>query len=545
MNSFNQMLKNGYTKCRLQFLTSKSPASKGERIVAFLIFTIFATAFSNFQLVTAWFHHLDAAFMMEVLSSIRETGVPTTYLGPSFIDAVGTFSFNAETLCKADLIPSGRGLSVLDSHSYFILYPLAALTWLFPPHAILAVANGLGFVAIIYILYWILRRQGVSTIGAVAFCLLVMAHPAWSQASLGDFYADRFFMLLGLLYVALLYDALIRQGKLGRGYLLLVLAVGLLAASTTERGAIMIAMFTIATLVLYRKSIADKKLKIVLAIFSAGLFLGVVVYVKLVHVHHEGTGSLSALIQGIPRFLDQIQVPEYAAKVKEYLVINVLLFGMFSIFNWRLALIAFAVLLPNLLTTIGGAEKNGWATHYHSMYFPFLVFSTALGVGRLWNLLNAAKYRLALVFVLLGLIPAISGYSESYGARHGAMTRMIGFYIKGEDSYERNLSSQLHQVYEAVPEGVKVATSEGFVPTLYRNRTIYYYPVGIDLADYVVLTRVVRPDGSHYFAGAVSYIGESQEADECLTKRLRENGFNVDSPDLLVGDMAVLARKNK
>lgn len=129
----NQILKSACSRHCPQLLASECPVSNWERIVAFLIFAIFAAAFSNFQLVTAWFHHLDAAFLMETLASIKETGVPTTYLGPSFIDAASTFTFNAETLCKADLIPSGRGLSVFDSHAYFILYPLAALTWLFPP----------------------------------------------------------------------------------------------------------------------------------------------------------------------------------------------------------------------------------------------------------------------------------------------------------------------------------------------------------------------------------------------------------------------------
>jgi hypothetical protein len=529
-----------------QLFASGSSISNRERIVVFLFFAIFAAAFCNFQLVTALFHHLDAAFLMETLASIKKTGIPTTYLGPSFSDAFSTFTFNAETLCQADLIPSWRGLSVLDTHAYYILYPLAALTWLFPPHVILAVFNGLGFVSIIFILYWAIRRQGVPILGAIAFCLLVIAHPAWAHASLGDFYADRFFIPLGLLYVSLLYEAIIRQSNIGQNYLLLTLGIGLLAASTTERGAIMIALFTVVSLVLYRKRIAGRRTKIILTVFSIALLAYVFLYVKLLYVHNPVVPSLSShLQQGIPLFFEQIQAPAYAAKVEEFIVINVLLFGIFALFDWRLALIALAALLPNLLTTIGGAEKTGWATHYHSMYFPFLVFASAIGFSKLWGSLGATKYRLILIGLLLALMPAISSYSTGYGGQAGSVKRLYDFYVKGSQSYEKFMYSQAQQIVAAVPAGAKVTTPEWGMPILYLSRTIYYYPVGIDSADYAVLTRVSQPDGSFYYAGAVSYIGESQKIDICLTERLRKAGFNVDQPKLLLGNTVVLQRSIK
>lgn len=544
MSNPNRPLKNFFFIRGLQIFAPSPLVSRQERVIVFLIFAIFAVAFCTFQTTTAWFHHLDTAFLMETLTSIKETGVPTTYLGPSFIDAANTFFSNAEVLCRAELVASGRGLSVLDSHAYLVLYPLAAFTWLFPPHIILSVVNGLSFVLVVFILYWVIRRQSVPALGPVAFCLLVMAHPAWSHASLGDFYADRFFMPLGLLYISLLYDAMTRQSNISPKYLSLILVVGLLASSTTERAAIMIALVTIACLVLYRNNVASRNTKIILVIFSVTLLAYVFLYLKLLYVHYDGTGnSLGSLLQGLPLFFEQIQAPAYAAKTWEFIVINVLLFGIFALFDWRLALIAFAAMLPNILTTIGGAEKTGWGTHYHSMYFPFLAFASAMGYSRLWNLLGAVKYRVAQVGLALALIPLISNYSPGYGDQNGAVKRVYAFYAKGEKSYEKYMAGQMEQIAAAIPAGSKVTTSEGFVPILYHNRTIYYYPVGLDKADYAVLTRVGQPDGFFYYAGAVSYIGQSQKADICLTQRLRKVGFNVEQPRLLVGDMVVLERK--
>lgn len=544
MRQLSQLLQIVNHRYLAQLLAAKSPIAKREWVVALLIFVIFTVAFCKFQLVTAWLHHLDSAFLMETLESIKNTGIPISYVEISFVDVASTFSINAESLCKSELMPSGRGMSILDIHAYYILYPLAAFTWLFPPHVILAVINGFGFASVIFILYWVIRRQGVPILGAIAFCFLVMAHPAWSHAALGDFYADRFFMPLGLLYVFLLHDAVTRLNNISRKYLLLTLAVGLLAASTTERGAIMIALFTIASLVLYKKNIADRGEKIVLAIFAIALLGYVFLYFKLRYVNHAGNGSLVTILQGIPHFIEQYQDPTYAAKAREFIVINVLLFGIFALFDWRLALIAIAALLPNLLTTIGGAEKTGWATHYHSMYFPFVAFAAAIGYCKLWELLGDAKYRLMLVVLLLALIPAISNYSIGYGSELGAVKRLNHFYAQGAQSYEKQMAAQLKQIAAAIPAGAKVTTTERFVPTLYRDRTIYYYPVGIDVADYAVLTKVIQPDGSFYYAGAISYIaGESKKVDMCLTDRLKRAGYDLAQPRLLIGDLVVLERR--
>ncbi len=82
------------------------------------------------------------------------------------------------------------------------------------------------------------------------------------------------------------------------------------------------------------------------------------------------------------------------------------------------------------------------------------------------------------------------------------------------------------------------------MPALYRDRTIYYYPIGIDVADYVVLTRANQVDGSFYYTGAASYLpGETQKVDFCLNDRLKKAGYNLEKPRFLLGSMAVLERK--
>ena len=50
--------------------------------------------------------------------------------------------------------------------------------------------------------------------------------------------------------------------------------------------------------------------------------------------------------------------------------------GIFAFFaGIRVAIIAMACLVPNVIITVGGAEFTGWTTHYHAMYFPILIFT--------------------------------------------------------------------------------------------------------------------------------------------------------------------------
>jgi hypothetical protein len=67
-------------------------------------------------------------------------------------------------------------------------------------------------------------------------------------------------------------------------------------------------------------------------------------------------------------------------------------FLFLSIFNIRFFLIALSSLLPNLFISIGGAEKTGLTTHYHSFYIPFLISGAVFGFIKLKEILAEKWY---------------------------------------------------------------------------------------------------------------------------------------------------------
>ena len=96
----------------------------------------------------------------------------------------------------------------------------------------------------------------------------------------------------------------------------------------------------------------------------------------------------------------------------------------------------------------------------------------------------------------------------------------------------------------AVPLGAKVTTLEVFMPKLRNINSIYFYPLGIDVADYAILIRAAREDGPSYYTGAVSYlVGEAQKVDVCLNDRLKKAGYNLEQPWFSIDSLVVLERK--
>src|SRR5439155_10104485 len=108
----------------------------------------------------------------------------------------------------------------------------------------------------------------------------------------------------------------------------------------------------------------------------------VFIYMRFVQHNPDNVSFSSASLN----FISIISMNGEAARaIYKFLFINVLLLVPFGIFAKRWAFIALCSLIPNLIGSIGGAEKLGWTTHYHSYYFPFLIIALIVGASALFK----------------------------------------------------------------------------------------------------------------------------------------------------------------
>jgi hypothetical protein len=191
--------------------------------------------------------------------------------------------------------------------------------------------------------------------------------------------------------------------------------------------------------------------------------------------------------------------------------------------------------LGNLMFSLGGdAEKTVWVTHYHSYYFPLLVFATLLGFRTLW-LRSSSIARVAIslagvsIAVALALVPGAGPITLSLSNFHTtAWFQTYELLTQGKASSWRYYADIKTDVAARIPQGSIVMTNEDMMVALAGGRKITYFPLGMEQADYAVLQMAKAADGKEYFV-PVTATGEVEKLGLCLTDRMRREGWDVDN----------------
>lgn len=493
-----------------------------ELLIVALIAGIFSFLFYNATRVNYYVLQLDSAYLLELVDNTFQGGIPATYLGKSVVAVNPTFSAPPERVCSATFdADNGPPLNNFERHSYLIVYLLAGFRFVFTSAQVVGLFQVLAFPGLLLAVYLVARREGMGPGQAAAVVLLTAAHPAWSYAAYGQFYADKYFMLPGFLASYLVY----RRLAWGDKHAVLLVILWLLAASTSERPAIMLGVFGLGALVLWRGGRNWRRPDTVvtalalLTLVYAGVYMGW--QNKNADYASFGSGALAWLSRRA----------YLAPALWKFLLINLALFWVLSIPAWRTALLAMGALLPNVVGDIGGAEKLGWTTHYHAVYFPFLVLAVLLGHMRIcaWPggrmLSAAAPCLLALVLLCLNpfTLPRHLDLSVR-SVREAALLKTVEFNSRSGAAAGAAATSEWYRLLAAsVPAGSVVTTAEGGMPALYGSgRRLYYYPEGLDAAEYAVLPYAVGAGGARQYLGAVSYLGPEAAGavNKCLSTRV-------------------------
>jgi uncharacterized membrane protein len=506
----------------------------------------------------------DTAALVYMTEATGRSGVPYNQISITNLDANAVEPLDASEVCNASLSPGPESypngsFSHLEYHAYYFVYALAPLTWLLPSELVIGGTQALAMAMTILLVYVILRQERVG-IGATAlFCAFVAAYPVFNEALPGsiDLYMDRYFPPLALLYLAIAWYGLLAPSRPWVRFWPAMIPVGILAASTNDRSILYIIGATLFILaMLWRRALGPQwRAAVALLCFSLALAVAFFAYMTYVHtsdVHTisdfavRGTELAARLTSSTPFRFDQT----YSELSLKFVLLNIVLFGLWALWRWKLMLLAIAAMLPNIVTTIGGAEKIQFGFHYHAQYLPFIVFAATLGFAVAWRSLPGLHTRvfpLVLAVLAVGMVtfdPYQPGLSFSAdGAGQSGWFNVAGFYFNHSDSdvvWRRSIAKELDAI---VPKGVWVTGIQASAGFLYPGRHWFFYPMAIDSADYAVLPVVTAPDGSTYFGGAETYLAPPEDVvlNQCLTQRLVRDGYDVGHPQI-VGPLAVLHR---
>lgn len=521
-----------------------------EAWIASVVFLIATALMAAFYFETSALKHLDSVFVFESVESIAGGGSPVSRTVSTWPEALRLFSVPAAEVCTAPLTPANTSYNVFDNHAYLALFPLGLISAALGAEVTLAIANALAHLLLLFLPYVFLRRVGTRWPAAVAFSACVALYTGWSFSAGGDYYLDRLFMpfALGAVYLG---RRLFIDGSQQPRILVSFLLCALAAAACTERAALMMTGLLAFYVVLQpRPARVSHRTTAVVSVAALLLIIYVFAYFKWIFVGIEGGGDIvSSAVANLHAPLQRLNDPKWAA----FCMVNapLVVFALFA--GWRNVILLVGSMLPNFLVSIGGAEISGWATHYHAMYIPFLVFAASVGYARIASWLpRIGQYALALTALIatFGWVAMLDPATGSFGKpgmtaiKQGIVGRLYVYYIKPAESYDRTAAAATRSLGAIVPKGARVSAIEGAMPALYRGRHVSYYPLGMNEADYVVISGSVNDGALTGLAGAVSYLGpaEAEALNRCLAERLTRSGFQLAGAVPSVG-LVVLRRR--
>jgi hypothetical protein len=248
--------------------------------------------------------------------------------------------------------------------------------------------------------------------------------------------------------------------------------------------------------------------------------------------------------------IEKVLSPNHEMKV--FLLLNFVVVGVFACRAWRFYLLGAGLLLPNLMGSIGGAEKTGFSTHYHSMYFPLMAMAIAMGVAKWARTSRGFAFVVPMLLacgVLLNCGMWKPGAELSWKKKYVETNPLFQIWRDLVSSYDGPLAlrrQQLNALNQAIPRGSRVTTPEMFMPALFDGHEVHLYPVGMRDSDYIVYQASPQSDGTIGLFAAFSHLGkadrEAQEA--CLKERARAFGFDLDNPTF-VGEAAIVRKVQK
>ena len=542
--------------------------SGGRRTEILIVGAVFLALWSlvAYFLWSDIYRHSDTAALVYMTEATGRYGVPYNQISISDYDAGDVKPLEASAACAAPLVPGPESypngnFSHFEYHAYYFVYVLAPLTWLMPTDLVIAGTQSFAMVAILLLVYVILRQERVGIAAAGLFCAFVATYPVWNEAwpSTIDLYMDRYFPPLALVYLAMTYYGVVVPRPGWSRFWPLAVPVGILAASTNDRSMLYVVAANIGMLFLLgrRALTTQRRAAIALVALSIALLVAFVAYMNWVHTSQLNTipGFAGRIADLVGLFASQTQFrfdQTYAELSLKFLVLNLLLFGMWGFWRWKLMLIALAAALPNILTTIGGAEKIQFGFHYHAQYLPFIILAAALGFARVWRSAAGALVRVGISLALVVMAAAMMTFDPYQpgwvfsGDRipESGLASLSKFYFDHSNSdvvWRRAIARELDQ---AVPKGVAVTSPPSFAGVLYPGRHWFYYPIAMESTEYAVVPLNAAPDGTLYFGGAESYLGQDSERqlNQCLSQRLARDGYNVANPQIIGNYVAVLHR---
>ncbi|MBY0461642.1 MAG: hypothetical protein K2Q34_00465 [Alphaproteobacteria bacterium] len=471
-----------YTLKKLKYKNISSIILFAGGCIIFLVLIVFLSIGKEARLHE---YYSDTAAHIECINNLR-TGRGAVSHVFSEIENYISHRYGSKSLCDLTRIkleqPTAYEKDFFKYHAEYIQILFAILSNFISAAFLFYLSNIACFFGLLAVVVNIILKNTDSKIAPFLFLPFIILNPNWLGGLEGQWYPERLFVLFGIL---LCYACYIKR----KSHLFLAFLV-LFNLTINERSALVSGL-----ILLFIPWVSEKEnsLKYNLFINTAGIFLVAYFYAQKNLVLSNCYYSEDCFL---PKSIHELSV-RFSEKTffndSITLIVNNLPLLVFSLAVPELAFFSYLIFCLNLIGNVGGAEKIGWGTHYHSYYFPVLIFSAVIGFSKIYNkcIIDSSVFKLKKItfYSILILMLVFSVFSLSSECKKG---RLQGFFYLGslsKSSYYKILYGKDNIIKKDIqnlfPKHTAVSTTDAGMALLYDKVDVSMFPISIDKADYI------------------------------------------------------------
>lgn len=473
--------------------------------IIFLLFILFLFV-KNFLYLKLFFysHSGDSALFVDVL--FRVANFNSFNASSIFSSAYYYFEYltkQPEVFCSPDYLKNTKIFNMYKaSHLYFHTWILSIpIRFGFDAIKLSSLYISLCYFYSLILILYILYKKKIHFIIYILFSILLFA--SWKpvvDSFYGQLYFDKFFIPFMITFIFTHQNLIFEKHKFKTLYILTFFMFII-----HERSALMLAGYLLSNECICKfldyKNYRINKRYVYISLAGLLYFLFYVKYYQ--ESYYSGNYDLQNAVYYFNEYLKFNSRTFYLTN--KILLICLPLF-LLSIFSFKFFIIAFGALIPNLLFSVGGAEKIGFSTHYHTYYIPFLLSSATISLINFnknykYKINLATQFLILTIFIFYNLSLAASDNKIIFDFKKPKLNVHLKFSIN--DSNTQYLLS-VKEFKEDIASKIKnsnsysVSMPEEIMPSFVKTKLrVDYFPIGIYENDFLIIKKNTRKNGTY------------------------------------------------
>lgn len=430
---------------------------------------------------------------------------------------------NSESICSSNLSNTYEGNSFFRWHAYGVGFVIAWIGGLFTQDfvKVAALVNALNVFAIFFVAILIVKRKKFNCVEAIIFTGILTSFAPLVGAISGQYYFDRLFIPLALFYC---YLHLKRENA---HVAFISAAVIIVTSLVSERAALMIGALACYLSIFDAKSNKSYRyITLLMALLSISYYLVWVKYFQ--NSIYNSSTSLHVILANLSAILEWDS--SLSAMTREWLITLLPMLAL-AVMTPKYLFLASIFILPNLLVSVGGSEKIGYVTHYHSYYIPILIFASIVGYSKIKDRISNKQicYSILLCALVINMVNISKrDFVVSPTLTH-SLVRDSLLLVEGSDinMLSESRMQELTELFSLIDSSKATVSSSEFLMPLMVSRgmtKLRLLPIGLDDSDYLfVESGISEGDSKIILPLYAATPRELIKINECVLSRITKN----------------------